>query len=244
MGAAVILVGIDDTDVVGSRGTNQLAKAMVRRLDNHWRCLRVVRHQLLFDPRVPYTCKNGSASIALEPRGPADLDGLFAACRRLMAEDFAPGSDPGLCVIEHSAQSRVPKEVVQFGMRCKRDLVAKDEALRLASRLGVRLAALGGTGDGVIGAIAAVGLAAGANDGRIVQLGDWSDDLYGVQPTADLQHRGVRLREEGSDATVDCDRVDVGKHLRPNVRDGQAVLFVRRETGSDGMPHYQAVKLP
>ncbi len=80
----MIFVGIDDTDTLGTPGTNQLARALVRRLAASYRPVRIVRHQLLFDPRVPYTSKNGSASLVLEPTGPADLAGLIAECRAEM----------------------------------------------------------------------------------------------------------------------------------------------------------------
>ena len=64
----MIYVGIDDTDVIGSPGTNQLARAIVRRLGDVAKGAIVCRHQLFFDPRVPYTSQNGSASIQL-PHG-------------------------------------------------------------------------------------------------------------------------------------------------------------------------------
>ena len=56
----MIYVGIDDTDTVDTPGTNQLAKALVMRLARDYECVSIVRHQLLFDPRIPYTSKNGS----------------------------------------------------------------------------------------------------------------------------------------------------------------------------------------
>jgi hypothetical protein len=64
----VLYIGIDDTDVIGSPGTNQLARAIVRRLGPLAHGSIVCRHQLFFDARVPYTSQNGSASIQL-PRG-------------------------------------------------------------------------------------------------------------------------------------------------------------------------------
>ena len=62
----MIIVGIDDTDTIDSPGTNQLAKAIVQKVATEWRCVRIVRHQLLDDPRVHYTSQNGSASISGE----------------------------------------------------------------------------------------------------------------------------------------------------------------------------------
>ncbi len=230
----MIIVGIDDTDIVGSRGTNQLCKAMVRELAPQWRCVRIVRHQLLNDPRVPYTSQNGSASISLEPRtsspdstsditiAPADLENLRDACRAMMQESFIEGSDPGLCLLSGDC----PAEVIDWGQRCQRDFVTKSEAYALAAGVGLHLESLGGTEDGVIGALAAIGLAFTEDDGRIVQLGEWPDDLSGPTPTHLLHERGVHVREHSCEREIEDGTIDVGKHLRPNLRNGTAVLFV------------------
>src|SRR5437870_2586916 len=58
----LIYVGIDDTDTLDTPGTNQLARALAAQIASTHECLLIVRHQLLDDPRVPYTSKNGSAS--------------------------------------------------------------------------------------------------------------------------------------------------------------------------------------
>ena len=55
----MIFVGIDDTDTLDTPGTNQLARALACRLSERCDLVRITRHQLLFDPRVPYTSKNG-----------------------------------------------------------------------------------------------------------------------------------------------------------------------------------------
>ena len=60
----MIYVGIDDTDTLDDPGTNQLARHMVRELAGQFRGRMILRHQLLEDPRVPCTKKNGCASIA------------------------------------------------------------------------------------------------------------------------------------------------------------------------------------
>ena len=81
-------MGIDDTDVVGSRGTNQLAKLLASSLAADLRCQRIVRHQLLDDPRVPRTTKNGSASVAVEPLGDGGLEDLAGRLRKGMLSWF------------------------------------------------------------------------------------------------------------------------------------------------------------
>ena len=59
----MIYVGIDDTDVPGSPGTNKVARAVIQALLPRFKPLVSIRHQLLVDPRVPYTSKNSSASV-------------------------------------------------------------------------------------------------------------------------------------------------------------------------------------
>ena len=94
-------------------------------------------------------------------------------------------------------------------------------------RHAIHLESLGGTEDGVIGALAAVGLAAGGDDGRVVQIGAWPDDLFGPQDLATLHARGVEcVVGVQSNRAIDSGRIDVGKHLRPNYRSGKIVLFV------------------
>ena len=236
----MIYVGIDDTDTLDTPGTNHLARALVARVARSWELLRITRHQLFFDPRVPYTSGNGSASILLRPRYQMPLDGLIDELRAGMREWFKVGSDPGLCVTE-----TVPADVIALGRRTKDEIVRQHEARDLARTCGIHLEGLGGTEDGVIGALAAVGLAATGDDGRVVHIGDWPDDLAGPQPVKQIEQRGVEVRCYVTGNAVKSGAVDVGKHLRPNMSGGEIVLFVTavpdREAGSG--PNWQAVRL-
>ncbi|MFH1268427.1 MAG: hypothetical protein ABIK89_22120 [Planctomycetota bacterium] len=261
----MIYIGIDDTDVVGSRGTNQLARSLVAVLAGDFRCLRIVRHQLLEDPRVPCTTKNGSASITLEPLRPAVLADLAvtrglsrfsrrengtvplpnpviadlaAQLKEHMLSWYVEGSDPGL-----SITTTVPAAVVQFGRRSKCEFVSKEEAYEVARRHEILLEGLGGTCDGVIGALAAVGLAATGDDGRVVQLAQWPDDAGGVRSVDFLRERGVTVRFHLGGEQVTEGHVDVGKKLRPNRRRGEDVLLVEGMHNGNHQP-LKALKLP
>jgi len=162
----VIYVGVDDTDMVGSPGTNQLARSILKQLGAAAEGAVICRCQHFFDRRVPYTSKNGSASIVLPYATGVDLDALVDRVRAVMHAWFIEGSDPGLCVAP-----TVSEDVQAFGRRCQHEIVDQDEAHALAARLGVHLEGLGGTTEqGVIGALAAVGLASTGEDGRVVHL--------------------------------------------------------------------------
>ncbi len=241
----MIYIGIDDTDTPDSPGTNQLARRLAAVLPPGFAFRMALRHQLLFDPRIPYTSKNGSASLfAVAERGRHAAE-LIPVLQREMRAWFVPGSDPGLCVAEH-----MHREVIGFGELCKTMPVDQEEARTLAAAHGIHLEGFGGTEGGVIGALAAVGLAAGGNDGRVVHLAGWTwpDPFSGWQSLGSIMERGVdEVRETDTKAPVGSGLVDVGKHLRPSYRAGRVVLFVERvEAGEHdrGEPHrWRALKL-
>lgn len=218
----MIYVGIDDTDIVGSPGTNQLARVIVGRLGSLAAGTIVCRHQLFFDPRVPYTSGNGSASIQLPRGGEVPRLELIARVRDTMRDWYVEGSDPGLAVTEG-----VSPEMTAFAVHAKTEIATQAEARAVAARAGCHLEGLGGTDQGIIGALAAVALAAGGQDGRVVHSDGWPwpDDLRGVQPAAAIRARGVEICPSAG-VLSDADSIDLGKHLRPNWRGGRVVLFV------------------
>ncbi len=240
----MIYVGIDDTDTIDTRGTNQLAKALVKQVAGRFRCLQIVRHQLLNDPRVPFTSQNGSASLLFEPLTDGTIPELIGELRAGMLADFIVGSDPGLCVTDN-----VPAAAIEWAHRCQCELVDRQQAYDIAESHGVFLEGLGGTEDGVIGSLAAIGLAFERNDGRVVQMGDWPDDLSGPTPIEAVRDRGIDVREIESRVELTGGWVDVGKHLRPNIRAGRYVLFVQpierqmRDESDRPEVGYYAVKL-
>ncbi|MCL7454892.1 MAG: ABC transporter substrate-binding protein [Anaerolineae bacterium] len=215
----MLFIGLDDTDTTESRGTGHLARAIAAELAKDVQVLGVTRHQLLLDPRVPCTRNNSCAAITIVANGDLDEGALQERVRALMLADYQPGSDPGLCVARV-----VPGAVVEFGRRAQSSLVTQQEARSLASVYGLSLAGLGGDEDGVIGALAAVGLAATGEDGRYVLVGR-SRELTGLQPVEALFEAGIVAVQ-----TVDGEPVEKGlvqtDKLRPARRGGQPIAVV------------------
>jgi tRNA(Ile2) C34 agmatinyltransferase TiaS len=220
----MIFIGLDDTDTLESRGTGHLARLIAVELSADFDLLGVTRHQLLRDPRVPMTAKNSCAAIHLRGSGSADLTALAARVRALMLENFNSGSDPGLCVA-----GSVPQAVVQFGHKAQRSLMAQSEARAVATAHGLHLFGLGGTEDGVIGALAAVGLAATGEDGRYVLVGR-SRELAGLRPVSALLEAGIAAVETPDGHPVAKGMVLADK-LRPARRGGRSVAVVQRRDG-------------
>ena len=215
-----LYIGLDDTDNGESRGTGRLARNIAGVLALNYPLLGVTRHQLLVDPGIPYTSHNSSAALRFTVPEGIDLADIQARVRALMLADFQPGSDPGLCV----AVDPVPAAVSEFGRRAQQMVLTQTEARALAADAGLRLEGLGGTEGGVIGALAAVGLAATGEDGRYLLVGT-ARDLSGLQPVEAVLAAGIRAV-----TTLDGQRVDQGlvqaDKLRPAQRHGEPIQFV------------------
>jgi hypothetical protein len=214
---------MDDTDNLESRGTGRLAREIASALAVDFNFLGVTRHQLLVDPRVPYTSHNSSAAILLESSQEVEPGEVFEFVRRMMISDFQTGSDPGLCV----AVGTVPPEIIDFGRRAQKELVTQAEARQLATRHDVLLAGLGGTQDGVIGSLAAIGLAASGNDGRYLLLGKIRE-ISGPQPVMAVLEAGVASVQTIHGVPVEQGLVLADK-LRPARRNGLPVQFVESQ---------------
>ncbi len=212
-------IGLDDTDTLESRGTGHLARQIADVLAADYPVLGVTRHQLLVDPRVPCTRKNSSAAIILDVDGGLDPAALMEQVRALMLADYQPGSDPGLCIAPASVAA-----LTEFGRRAQRELVSQEAARELAATWAVPLVGLGGDEDGVIGALAAVGLAVGGEDGRYVRVGR-SRQLSGQQSVAEVLDAGISAVRTRDGRPVTEGWVQADK-LRPARRGGQPVLVV------------------
>ena len=98
--------------------------------------------------------------------GASGPQALIDAASAFLEETFAPGADPGLCVA-CADEVLAPEKLVQWGYRAKKEVLTKAEAYALAEACHVHLSEHGGTGQGVVGALAGVGLRLGGQDGRV-----------------------------------------------------------------------------
>ena len=162
-----ILLSIDDTDDIDSRGTGELASLIAEELEgNGWgRCGFVTRHQLFVHPDIPYTSHNSAMCFDVELKEGC-LDRVVDHASAFLARESAAGSDPGLCV---AVMDRLadPEALISFGRQAKCVVLTKADAYAVAGSIGVHLSEHGGTGDGVIGALAGAGLRLSGSDGRL-----------------------------------------------------------------------------
>lgn len=161
-----ILIGIDDTDNLDSPGSGTAAEnlAIALQCSDLARCGGITRHQLFVHADIPFTSHN--SAMCIPAICAADkLDDVISFGRSYLENTSAEGSDPGLCVVVD--EPRLERDcLISFGQKAKRDVLDKQAAYALANALGVCLSEHGGTGGGVIGALAATGLRIGGDDGR------------------------------------------------------------------------------
>ncbi|KUK52589.1 MAG: hypothetical protein XD78_1863 [Desulfotomaculum sp. 46_296] len=93
------------------------------------------------------------------------LSDLTAYIVDYLTAESAEGSDPGLCIVLPD-QLGDPDLLIKFGLEAKKKVLKKEDAYRLADQMGIYLTEHGGTGQGVIGALAGTGLRLSGNDGR------------------------------------------------------------------------------
>lgn len=163
-----IYLCIDDTDNLDSPGSGQLAQVLadeLQHLEIASACSTISRHQLCIHEAIPYTSHNSAMcfSATIEAKR---LPEVILHARQFLKKVSAPGSDPGLCVAADGQFSN-RQSLISFGLKAKQMVTTKREAYALAEKTGVHLSEHGGTGDGVVGALAGIGLRLHGNDGRI-----------------------------------------------------------------------------
>lgn len=226
-----VFVSIDDTDNLESRGTGELAGMLADDVERFgWgRSSFVTRHQLLVHPDIPYTSHNSSMCFSAEINETA-IDALISHSSVFLQTESAPGSDPGLCVatVEKITDSEA---LVEFGKKAKQVVVTQDEAYRLAKEVGVHLSAHGGTGHGVIGALAGVGLRLSGNDGRLRGGLDLGSENSVAQVKDICTHPDVDVVRSMDGAVLSEEEfVVIGDKIKTVLLDGKSVLLVTPKT--------------
>jgi len=230
---SIVFIGLDDTDILGEPpGTGRVARELAQHLENLGlgKSLGVSRHQLLVDPRIPYTSHNSSLCIAIETV--ADLSAFAAPCMEYVEKHSKHGSDPGLCLL---ATSDLNSELVNFGWRATREVLNKQEAIKLARKNNLVLKELGGTGGGIIGALAAAALRAEGNHGRFVELRGIRD-IAGVVSAGELKARTaiIAVQDVSGQLLDDSQKIESYDWIRPSLQDGKIVLRVQPAASKDG----------
>jgi len=222
-----ILICIDDTDNLDSMGTGHLADELRLQLEDKFqiKTTKITRHQLFVHEKIPYTSHNSTMCFTAEINEKHHSD-IILHSSVFLKERHAEGSDPGLCVAIEDRITDKPS-LMEFGRRATCSVLTKEEAYQLAEKLGIHLSEHGGTGDGVIGAVAGVGLRVTGNHGRF-RGGYLIQDNDRVLSPKDLcrKYNIDEVRECVSGKIVDSGRISLEGKVKTVLLDGLSILPV------------------
>ncbi|MBV7316031.1 DNA-binding protein [Shewanella sp. NIFS-20-20] len=204
------LICIDDTDDIGTKGTGEIAEELAQMLLQQWggHASLVSRHQLFVHPDIPYTSHN--SAMCFRYQSPlAQLADIVALASEMLVAESAPAADPGLAVVAAPSWQQ-QQALIAFGLQAKRQVLTKSQAYDLAAAQQIHLSEHGGTGQGVIGAIAGLGLFLQGSDGRI--KGQFN--LGQSSPTAVVMTVAEIIATTGLDKVIDTAGGEIGANAR------------------------------
>lgn len=218
-----LLIGIDDTDNKESRGTGFRSRQLGHLLTDEGDIVSdITRHQLFVHDDIPYTSQNSSACLNIVTN---DMEKVINISLDFLNEIAAEGSDVGLCV---SPYETVSNEIIEWGRDAKKIVLNKRSALKLAEKNKIFLKGLTGSHDGIIGAMAAVGLRKWGNDGRCIWLkGKEIRDISGVFKISELKKLVAinHIQTTHGETIPEDDYINIKDWFRPVIRNGKIFIF-------------------
>lgn len=224
-------VCIDDTDNLETRGTGALASLMIENIEekNWGKCSYVTRHQLYFHPDVPYTSHNSTMCFVIDHV--KDIyDDLKNYAIEFLEKESAEGSDPGLCIAKSECINNKDL-LIDYGKKAKIEILTKEIAYETAKKVGVHLSEHGGTGGGIIGALAGIGLRLTGNDGRIKGklFFPFDKDILTVKEI--LQNSDVDVVQSlDGHILSDNEKIKLGEKVKAVYLDFKKVLLVYKKS--------------
>jgi len=229
-----ILVCIDDTDNLESKGTGHLAEILRHDIETRFggKTTRITRHQLFVSDDIPYTSHNSAMCFKGEIETSL-LDEMIHYAGELLEKLSAEGSDPGLCV---AVADRINEKerLINFGCDATCKVLNKESAFKLAADSGIHLSEHGGTGGGIIGALAGVGLRLGGNNGRFKGWLDVKENDRIISAERLLSDYDIdEIRAVCGETVNPGDIISLDERIKTVLLDGHCVLPVKKNSNGN-----------
>lgn len=223
-----VYVSIDDTGNSESVGTGKFARIIAGEISKKYPVYGVTRHQFYVHPDINFSLHNFGAVVHVNAEEQY-VDDIFGIVKEMMQANFNGGSNPGLAVAH---ESRISPAFAAYGIDAKGTVLKSERAWNLALNSNIQLESIGGNGNGVIGAIAGLGLASTKNDGRFLQIGKIRK-LRGPQPVEKLIGAGIDaiFAPDGRSVKEGIVFNEENKPVKPCPVNGEIILFVTGENG-------------
>jgi len=117
-------------------------------------------------PKIKYSTYNFGAVIHLDCNDEKFVDDILLTIKGIMENEFNMESNTDLAVAH---ENQISSAIINYGQDAKKSILTPKRAVDLAINSNIKLEGFGKTKNGVIGAIASIGLAATKNDGKFLQ---------------------------------------------------------------------------
>jgi hypothetical protein len=177
----ILYLAIDDTDDIESKGTGDIAEEIAALIqeENLGETSSVTRHQLYIHDDIPYTSHNSSMCFIISDVLEDNYNKIIKLASEYLLKESSELSDPGLCICNVENVDIV--SLIKYGYQAKTEVLSKQYAYDFSKKHFIFLNEYGGTGDGVIGALAGIGLRLSGNDGRFKGKHKIDDGNYTIQ---------------------------------------------------------------
>lgn len=229
------LLAIDDTDQKDWPGTGHLLEKIRKNItENGWGITDcITRHQLFVHPSVPYTSHNSVMCFAGEISQKEKIEDIIDLTISYLKRESAPEADPGLCVV-FPEELKNPEKLITFGKKAKKEKLFKKDAYKLAEQLSIYLSEHGGTGDGIIGALAGTGLRLSGNDGRFRGKLFILDEKTKYSVGNLYKYNGIdKICSEEGELPASEEYVFLSGKVKTVLRENQSVLLVKKQLEQD-----------
>lgn len=231
------LIAIDDTDdLTKETSTGRIASLIAKHFkkDHHSKVHQgVTRHQLLLKEGIPYTSHNSTMCIDVE--GNLTMEQVIEESTQIVYDNMAATACPGICIccIDRLED---PDELIRYGILTQQQLIFKEQAHSLIDKYDCLYGKeLGGNGQGLIGAVAGIGLRLSGNDGTFrgkIKFDDNCDHMTAGE--LKKNEKIDEIREMDTHKCIDDSSVVFIKEFSKTfLRDHKRIAYVSRsENGS------------
>lgn len=227
-----VYICVDDTDdLTKSTSTGKIADKIAQEIIKMGGTMDkgITRHQLLLHDDIDYTSHNSSMCMVMDIEG-IEIGQMHEAAVKVLKANMAASSDPGLCIcrLDHLES---PEQLIAYGKRAQKEVIQKQEAFDIARQIGgTLLTEHGGTGCGVIGALAGVGLRLSGCDGvfRGGKGGKFDGQAHTVEEWRKLTDIELFLDFHGN-VLKDTDIIEVGDQLKTSMVDHMVTLIATKK---------------
>jgi hypothetical protein len=222
----IFFLGLDNTGKPGKSGTGKLAQELGLYLQARGlaRLVYVTAHQLLPPgDELPGSTLNHAYCLTLEGDALRKRD-IDMESRVFINRNFSAGSNPGFALAQ---RDQVNQHILSYAKACRMLVMQRSDATHLSRENGITTIAFAGNGNGVIGALAAIGWRWQGSDGTITWMPGLAD-LNGVMTFSEiLQHcmfdhvKSVRGKTPFFE-----DRIQLGSKVTPLLKEERTLMLL------------------